>query len=508
VRRFLFLLPLLALALPAGAGGDKFDPEARARALAPYIDELTIAVARVDLSRPDAEAVATKIAEMAGVLEEGDAAKRPLRRWLADFTGAGGKELLFLFSFADSSGPAVVAPLGERADAKAIAKLLGAGKLLPAGEYEKVGNAVVGGAKEARERLKDLKPDPRPELVKALAAAGDTTAQLLVLPTADNRRVIEELMPTLPKEIGGGPSTVLTRGVLWGAAGLSGPPKSSLQIVVQSRNAAAARGLRDWLGKALQALGESKRVQQLFPNFEKIAAAIKPEVAGDRLTLTLEEQQVAAILQPLARAQRQASALSESANNLKQLALAVWTYHDATNRTFPAFASRDKQGKPLLSWRVHLLPYMEQLQLYQQFKLEEPWDSPHNKKLIAKMPAIYRSPFLNKGEAGKTTYLAPRGKQTMWPDQGGLQVKDVTDGTSQTIQFVEVIPDRAVIWTKPDDLQVDLKKPHEGLVSKNRDRFTVALVDGSTHAVSANVSAATLRAAFTRGAGDLLGKDW
>src|SRR5205807_8716328 len=101
MRRFAFVLLLPALALTAGAGGEKFDPEARARALAPYLDELTLAAARVDLSRSDGEAIATKIAELAGALEEGAAAKRPLRQWVADFTAAGGKELFVIWSFAD-----------------------------------------------------------------------------------------------------------------------------------------------------------------------------------------------------------------------------------------------------------------------------------------------------------------------------------------------------------------------------------------------------------------------
>ncbi len=508
MRRFAFVLLLPALALTAGAGGEKFDAEARARAVAPYLDELTFAVARVDLSRPDGEAIATKIAELAGALDEGDDAKRPLRRWVADFTAAGGKELFFIFSFADRDGPVVVAPLGERADAKALARLLGSGTLLPAGEYVKVGQAVVGGAKGAAERLRRLEPDTRPDLAKAFAAAGDTSAQLLVLLTADACRVIEEVLPTLPKEVGGGPSTVLTHGVLWAAVGLNGPPKSSLRVVVQSRDAEAAGKLRDWMGKALEAMGKLKDVRRLFPEFDQFAASVKPEVVGDRVRLALDEKQVASILQPLVGAARARSARDQSANNLKQLALASWVYYD-THKGFVTPANYDKQGKPLLSWRVHLLPYLEETPLYNQFRLNEPWDSERNKKLIARLPKIYASPFAKKqATQGKTVYLAPRGKDTMFPGRQTLLVKDVTDGTSNTILFVEAAPERAVIWTKPDDLNVDFKRPQEGLVVKGRDGFLVALVDGSVHFVPATVTAQTLGAAFTRSGGEVLGNDW
>ena len=100
-----------------------------------------------------------------------------------------------------------------------------------------------------------------------------------------------------------------------------------------------------------------------------------------------------------------------SMNNLKQIALALHNYHAAMG-SFPATASMSKDGKPLLSWRVHILPYLEQDNLFKQFKLDEPWDSEHNKALIAKMPDIYRSPAQKVGD-GKTTYLAPMGKNTV-----------------------------------------------------------------------------------------------
>src|SRR5262245_59728137 len=77
-----------------------------------------------------------------------------------------------------------------------------------------------------------------------------------------------------------------------------------------------------------------------------------------------------------------------SQNNLKMVRLAMHNFHDAMGR-FPAATAYAKNGKPLLSWRVAILPYIEEDALYRQFKLDEPWDSPHNKKLIAKMPKIY-----------------------------------------------------------------------------------------------------------------------
>ena len=141
----------------------------------------------------------------------------------------------------------------------------------------------------------------------------------------------------------------------------------------------------------------------------------------------------------------------QSINNMKMIMLAMHNYHDA-NKRFPPAYKADKEGKPLLSWRVLILPMIEQADLYNQFHLDEPWDSENNKKLIAKMPAEYRSPNSKAGE-GKTNYLTVRGENTVFPGKQGVRIADITDGTSFTIAIVEASDEKAVIWTKPDDFE-------------------------------------------------------
>jgi hypothetical protein len=505
-RYALLLLPLL-LVLPAGAGGDKFDPEARAKALAPYLDEQTLAVLRIDLARPDAEAVALKIAEIASAPGDPTDRKPQVRKWLADFTRAGGKELYLLFGVGDFfDAPLVVAPLAAEARGKEIAALLSSGTFLPRSQYQPMKGAIVGGNPDALERLRSLKPEPRPDLAKALAAAGDTPAQFLLVPTADARRVVEEILPELPREIGGGPSTVLTRGIRWAAVGIRGAPKLGLNIVVQSQDAEAARKLRDWLGDALKALGRAKEVQRLFPEFEKVAAALKPNVEGSRLTLKLSAEQAAALLQPLIGGAQTTAARDRSSKNLMQIGLAMHSYHDV-HKTFPAAAIYDKQGKPLLSWRVAILPFLEENALYKEFHLDEPWDSPHNKKLLARMPKVYRSPFSRKGDESKTVYLAPVGKDTAFPGaKATMMPKDFPDGTSNTILIVEATDERAVPWTKPEDLRYNAKDPVAGLLSKNRDWFLALFADGSARAIPLEIGLDNIRALFTRNGGEVITK--
>src|SRR5699024_7998557 len=115
--------------------------------------------------------------------------------------------------------------------------------------------------------------------------------------------------------------------------------------------------------------------------------------------------------------------------------------------------------------------------LYEQFHLDEPWDSKHNKPLIAKMPALFKAPSSKVAGEGKTVYQTLRGLETVFPGKGGLAIKDITDGTSNTIMIVETDDEHAVAWTKPDDFAVDKDQPVKGL-GQSADSFIAALCDG------------------------------
>ncbi len=202
---------------------------------------------------------------------------------------------------------------------------------------------------------------------------------------------------------------------------------------------------------------------------------------------------------------------SPAANNLRQLALGMHNYHDGQRR-FPANASRDKNGKPLLSWRVHLLPYLEQQDLYNQFKLDEPWDSEHNKKLIEKMPAVFGTARDAEGNlTGKTRIVVPVGADTIFPDDErglGTSFASITDGTSNTILLIEIPASKAVVWTKPDDWTFDPEAPAKGLFEGARSgEIWAAMADSSVRTISANTDANTLKGLFTRSGGEVIDLD-
>ncbi len=188
---------------------------------------------------------------------------------------------------------------------------------------------------------------------------------------------------------------------------------------------------------------------------------------------------------------------------MKQIALAMLDY-ESKNGTLPPRAVFEKHGKPLLSWRVLLLPYLEYQHLYDQFRLDEPWDSPHNKPLIAQMPGVYSN--ANRSPDGKTNYLVPTGKGTVFDGTDGVKIRDITRGSSNTLLLVEADEDRAVIWTKPDDLEADFDRPLDGLGNFRQGIFLAALCDGSVRTISSNIDPQVLRATFMRAGGGAF--DW
>ena len=176
------------------------------------------------------------------------------------------------------------------------------------------------------------------------------------------------------------------------------------------------------------------------------------------------------------------------------------------HQRFPLPASLGPDKRPLLSWRVHLLPYFDRDDLYKQFHLDEPWDSPHNRALVDKMPDVYRSPDAKLKAPGRTRYLLPVGNGAGFERDKPTRLADLTDGTSNTIMIVEVDDDHAVIWTKPDDWEFDPKEPAKGLGPLGRGLRT-ALFDGSAqHLHEPDLAPARLRALVTRAGGEAVSR--
>jgi hypothetical protein len=513
IRATLFFFLSLTTAMTGLRAEDKqpgFDPAVRAKTIAPFIGEQTYAIVHVDLARIAAEPFLTLLLDMVPGAKE-ELSQGEIDRAiavLAKLVHSGVKDLYLVMGTDDlflgpadpqmmfAAGEFVVVPLAPGADANAISAVFRSAQVIT-DSYDGV---LVAAAPATLQRLKKMKPETRPDLAAAFEAAGNTTAQALFIPPAYWRRVIEEMMPNLPAAIGGGPSSVYTRGVRWAALGVDPPLQLSLKLVVQSQDEQSAKALRQKSDALWQQIGRDQEVRRAVPKFEALQELLTPAVQGDRLVWSLDQKRVLAALRTIVRPAledaRQGARRTMSMNCLKQLAMAMVVYGSHHDDRLPPAASHDAQGKPLLSWRVHILPSLGQESLFKQFRLDEPWDSRHNRGLVDKMPAIFRSPASTLKEPGRTNYLVPAGKATLFPPGAeGVSTKQVKSPAA-TITIVEVDDQQAVVWTKPEDLPFDADHPLAGLGGLYKGGFHAAYVDGHVDFVPVDTPREKLRAAF------------
>jgi hypothetical protein len=252
--------------------------------------------------------------------------------------------------------------------------------------------------------------------------------------------------------------------------------------------------------KLLEVLGSVEKAVRRAP-VERTGATVQMQ-----LTLAMDAAQLGAVRSELGKV----SLPRQSQNNLKQIGLALHNYHSAWG-CLPGAAICDARGKPLLSWRVAILPFIEQEKLYHQFRLHEPWDSEHNKKLLAQMPKTYAPVARAPREAHTTYYRVFTGPSAAFPEAQpgqpggltrGLRLSQFYDGTSNTLLVVEA--GEAVPWTKPEELPFDPKKPIRKLGGMFEDGFHILLGDGSVHFVKKGITAEKLSALITPQGGEVI----
>jgi hypothetical protein len=241
------------------------------------------------------------------------------------------------------------------------------------------------------------------------------------------------------------------------------------------------------------------------PFLEKAAVSLDGKVVRLTTSSDLQIAQVVQMLVPSVEVQRADARRSQSINNLKQIGLAFHNYAD-TNGKFPAASILGPDGKTPHSWRVAILPYIEQNDLYQQYKFDEPWDSPSNRKILDKMPAIYRNP-LSKSMTSASYYVLT-GKDTLFPGHEGIGFAQITDGASNTIMAVEA--ERDIPWTKPEDIPfdpTDQKTPIPKLGGFGGSDIIVLFADGSVRTLKLTINPNVFRAISSRAGGEVVSSD-
>ena len=212
-----------------------------------------------------------------------------------------------------------------------------------------------------------------------------------------------------------------------------------------------------------------------------------------------------ALLVPMYRVARREALQMRSQNNLRQIAIALHTYHDVYGRFPPAYEC-DASGKPAHSWRVLIAPFADQNALYSRYNFSEPWNGPNNSKLGQQTPRMFRSPFDNAGTPNTTSYIAIVGPGTMWPGETSLTLNDVTqgDGASHTIMVVELL-NTGIHWMEPRDLRIEdldavwrnLKHKPPRMDDWETSYAFVAYADGSIDWLEREATIERLRALLT-----------
>ncbi len=193
------------------------------------------------------------------------------------------------------------------------------------------------------------------------------------------------------------------------------------------------------------------------------------------------------------------AARQERVHKLQMIGLAMHNHHVVKGR-FPAGATYDAKGQPLLSWRVHLLPFLGEEELYAEFRLDEPWNSPHNRSLIPKIPPVYQSP--NVQVDGQTQFTTFVGEGTPFSSRQGPALRDFTDGPSETILVVECGPDRAVFWTQPDHLPLDPANPVAELGAVENAGLLALFGDGRVEIIKSHIQPVAFSAILTHAGGE------
>lgn len=357
--------PVLALIAVLAAGAAPApEPSDPADVLAPFLDEQVVAVVRVDASRVDLKALETWLVkhlragqpdgnaahaeamkEIAGELQK---IREPMEQGLAQFLAAGGREAYVILSpteLAANTGPAAIIPLGKGADPDKLMALIGAAPgAAPPEMAERAGDVILFGTPAVRAKLRGATREQKAnktspanaELIAALAGAEpDVAVQVAIAPSADARRAFAQLAPTLPPQLGGGPTEDLARGLRWAAVGIKLAPTPSVHAVVQAEDAKAAESIEGVLRKAMTAAVESlnamaaqpqnKGEAPMFTSLARLLTALAPAREGDRLVLAVDDRGLAEVARVsgagLAQARRSAQQV-QSMTNIRQLLLA------------------------------------------------------------------------------------------------------------------------------------------------------------------------------------------
>jgi beta-lactamase regulating signal transducer with metallopeptidase domain len=289
----------------------------------------------------------------------------------------------------------------------------------------------------------------------------------------------------------------------------------AVSAVAQSVDAKGATIIQE-TGKALVTLASNglrdiptpsnDNLLQLSSVGSKILQAVQWKIEGTNVSATSSiqfDESLGALLANFVVAARKGSQRQLSANNLKQLGLALHNFESAYRHLPATTRSQNPEHKHPVSWRVMILPFIEQGELFQQYRFDEPWDGPNNSKLLAKMPAVFRNPDDPK-DSTLTSYVAISGDETIFRPDSPTSFREVSDGLSNTVMVVEA--KTSIPWMKPEDVIYLRDKPLPSTGGIFEQGFHALFGDGSVRFLSESIDESLLRAMYTARGGEVLGR--
>ncbi|MEM7474920.1 MAG: DUF1559 domain-containing protein [Planctomycetota bacterium] len=458
--------------------------------ITPYLDSSTNVVGWVDISKVDVEEAVEWSAEITGGPGQNEIAS--LESLKDALLQLGVNKIYYVSDFSGMmNGPDRFIIPCEKPE---TVELLLSGFTGNSGpDMASRGNVVVIGSEKGVMSILSSDGQPSEFLSQALKGHGDTPHGLVFATSPETARVLMQVLSqSLKDDVG----EILNLARIIPemkavAVETSSLPPEEVKAFIQTDN-------NNEVAKALVALMDSR-----LPGVSKHLQI--SQAPGHVAVSTKSLKKLTQVLHKASGGERMSRM-----NDLKYVALALHNFY-ATYEHFPPQALTDKQGKRLLSWRVMILPFLEQNALYQQFHLDEPWDSPHNLEVAKTIPmqyAVKEGPGTNADGFPLTTILAPMTKDSAFGRPGKpLQFKSVLDGTSNTLWFLDAPASKAVPWTKPVDLTYDPKNPHDSLFGPDRQEFIGAIMDGSVHVLPKAAKADVLNSLITVDGGEVINQE-
>ena len=212
-----------------------------------------------------------------------------------------------------------------------------------------------------------------------------------------------------------------------------------------------------------------------------------------------------ALLLPAVQQAREAARRSACKNNLKQIGLALYNYND-TYGTFPPAYIPDSTGKPMHSWRVLILPFIDQMPMHDAYDFSQPWDSPQNMAITQHIPEVFICP--SSPNHSDTHYVLITGKDTCFDGSKAIKAREISDGTSQTLFVVEA-RESGIHWSEPRDYDTaSFTAPGDpgGLSSYHLRGFNALFGDGSVRFINESTNVQILKGLITPSGGEVIGE--